>query len=204
MKELDFLPRSFREARRRRHVIRRNTLYSIGLAIALGCLHVINQSEIRSAQASLAATHANNEERNVDQHRLQTLRAREQVLEDRLEWVSRLEDDAPLDAVIAEITRHMDNAMAIRSLVVETTPVGNADPDWTDPLLDRGPTRVVLDGVAPNDVQVGIFFGRLAECALFDDVKMSFSQEAEEVSRQMREFQLIFTVRRVATNGSRD
>ncbi len=197
MKELDFLPRDFHEARRRRYLMRRNTLYLIALGIALGCLHFVNGSQLRSAKASLDAFHAGDHERNLQRNRLRELRAGKQGLEARLGLLSRLDDDAPLDIVVAQITRYMNDSMAIRSLVVESTPLENADPEASDPLLDRGPTQVVLGGIAATDVEVGIFFGRVAECALFDDVKLSFSRKIEEAGRQMCEFELIFKVRRV-------
>jgi len=205
MKELDFLPRSFHEARRRRYLMRQNGLYATGLVIALGCLHFMNDSQLRLAEASLASLHAGDQERMLQRTQLQVLQARKLTLQERIDLISRLEDDAPPDAVIAAIARHMSDSMAIRSLTIEVTDLEDAGPEKTDSLLERGPTRGVLCGVAADDMQVGILLGRLAGSALFDDVRLSFSRETEEAGRKMREFELVFTIKRVAfAEGERD
>jgi hypothetical protein len=56
----------------------------------------------------------------------------------------------------------------------------------------------VLQGVAPNDVEVGTFFGRLSSCPLLEEVRLSYSREAEKSGRSMREFELKFSIRRVS------
>jgi len=91
----------------------------------------------------------------------------------------------------------MGDTVALRSVAVKLTPPAKTDARPTDPVLDRGPTRVVLTGVAGTDVQVGVLFGRLAEAPLFHDVKLSFSRETQQAGRQMREFELTFTLQRV-------
>lgn len=198
MKELDFLPESFHQARRRRHLIRRNVLYSFVLVVAFGCLHFVNASQLRSAQAALTELHTGDEARNLLRNQLEVLQNRKQVLKDQLDLVNRLDDDAPLDVAVAEIAAQMNDSMAIRSLLVETTAPDGVDADKRDPLLDRGPTRVVLDGVAVDDIKVGNLWGRLDASPLFDQVKLSFCEGTEEAGRQMRKFQLVFNVKRVA------
>ena len=198
MKELDFLPKTFHEARRRSRLMRRNVLYSLGLAIAFASVHAINTSHLRSARAGLADLRTDDRARSLQRQELQALQARQQTLADRLELVSRLEDDAPLDVVLAEIAAQMNDAIAIRSLQVKTLPPAEIAPEDRDPLLDRGPTRVVLGGVAADDMQVGILLGHLGGSALFKDVKLSFSREIQDAGRRMREFELTFVLIRVA------
>jgi hypothetical protein len=198
MKEVDFLPESFHQARIRRRLVRRNVVYSLVLLVGFASLHLVKASQLRSAHAALTDLSAGDQPRSLLRGRLRVLQNRKRALQDRLDLVNRLDDDAPLDVAVAEITAQMSDSMAIRSLLVETTAPDGVDADKCDPLLDRGPTRVVLDGVAVDDVQVGSLWGRLDASPLFDRVKLSFCDGAEEAGRRMRKFQLVFDVRRVA------
>jgi hypothetical protein len=198
VKEFDFLPRSFHEAARRRRRARRNMLHCAGLALALSGLHFVNASRLASAEACLAALRSNGAERQARQSRFVALTAARDQLENCQKVIDRLEDNAPVDTVIAEVSRLMSDSMAIRSLSIETGPASPPEGKKADPVYGLGPTRAVLVGMAATDVEVGIFFGRLTESPLFDDVSMSFSRETEVLARQMREFELQFVVRRVA------
>jgi hypothetical protein len=60
-----------------------------------------------------------------------------------------------------------------------------------------GPIEVRLTAVAADDMEIGIFIGRLSTCPLFEDIRMVFSQETQDEQQPMREFQLTFTVKRV-------
>lgn len=198
MKELDFLPASFHEVLRRRYQTRRNVLYSVALVVALGGIHQVHSSRLRSAQASLVAVQTAHKAHDAQRAHLEALKTKKQTLQNKLALLSQLEDDAPLDAITGEITRLMNDVMGLQSVLVETSPKDKADQQENDPLLDRGTTRVELVGVAVNDVEMGRFFGRLEECPLFKDVTMSFSREIRQAGREMTNFKFGFSVKRVA------
>lgn len=197
MKNLDFLPASFHRQRRRRHQRRRHTLYTVAVVLCLGSLHVVNTTRIRSAEAALQEFRQLDAGRESSRRQLVELRKRRDMLGQRMEIVNHLDDDAPINAIVAEITRHVDDNMALQSLSVElTTPVSEKGHS-ADPVFDHGRTRVVLRGVAAHDVQVGAFFGRLGQSPLFEKVELSFSRQTEKADRLMREFQLVFLVKRI-------
>ena len=205
MKNLDFLPQQYRDARRTQRQRRSNLRYSLVLAIALFALHVANASRIRSAEAALGALLADGGVWESARAQVNSLQARKEILEKRAALVGELEDNAPLDSVIAEITALLSKSMAIRSLVVQTDAAirkdaqKDAQKDAPGPAGEPGPgrTRVQLVGVAANDVEVGVFFGRLSACPLFEDVNMTFCHETQAADRPMREFELKFAVKRV-------
>jgi hypothetical protein len=202
MKEFDFLPRGFHEAARHRQQRRRNVLYVIALTGALGALHVVNASRLQSAEASLTAINEDGGLRSDRRQRVEALSHLRQTLLQRSELVSRLDDDAPLDVIVAEVGRLMGKRMVIRSLAVETAPADVEKAQDADPLFDRGRLSVHLVGAASSLVDVGILFGRLTESPLFEQVTMSFSREGELAGQQMKEFELNFLVRRVALSGN--
>lgn len=212
MKEFDFLPDSYHAAIRRRRQSRRNLIWTLGLAVAMGLLHFSTESRIRTASASLTAMRQSETTGVSQRARRDALKLQCDKLQHRMDLVSQLDDDAPMDAAVGEIVRLMGDAMAMRWLSIETdapaasTAQAAAAPEKanpaekrdSDPVLDRGTTWVHLTGVAPNDIEVGIFFGRLTSCPLFKQVEMEFSRQIEDQGRQMREFEMKFSLRHVA------
>jgi hypothetical protein len=207
MKELDFLPQSFHEAIRRRWRNRRNLLYTLAVVTGLAVVHGLTQSEIRSAEAALNTFHEGAGLRGSQRARLIALQQVKIGLQSKADLLNQLEDDAPIDAVIAEIDRLMESNMALRDVSIRTVsppePVTPRTPAaGTSPRVgqetQRGRLEAVLKGVAANDVQVGTFFGRLSSCPLLEEVRLSYSREAQQSGRSMREFELKFAIRRVA------
>ena len=103
MKELDFLPQTYRDAVRRRRQTRRNLYYGLALAFALVGLHVSNASRIRSAEATLTALLFDGGTWESARGQVMALEARKALLQRRAALINELEDDAPLDAIIGEI-----------------------------------------------------------------------------------------------------
>lgn len=204
MKELDFLPRSFLEAIRRRRANRRNVLYSLAVVTALAVLHTFTMSDIRSARAALAASRDNAGLRNSQHIRVAVLKQTRGRLQARAETLGMLADDAPLDVVLAEINRLMGPTTALRNIALETQPPPEPAPDPKakdvkppDPIRQRGPTNGTLQALAASDMEVGIFFGRISSSPLFDNVRLNYSREAQQSGRSAREFELTFSLRPV-------
>jgi hypothetical protein len=185
------------------------------LVAAFGGLHLLNETRLRSVQAALTVLRSGDESRQRMQSRLDGLSGEKTRLDHRAQLVSLLDDDAPMDAVLAEITRLMTESMRISSLLVKTDPPAfdsgaaashnpNAPglPAVPDPVLARGPTRVTLLGLAASDVEVGVFFGKLSASPLFADLTLAYSRQADGPgTRGLRQFELSFRVRRVVVNA---
>jgi Fimbrial assembly protein (PilN) len=207
MKEIDFLPIQFHKTLIKRHRTRRNVWFCLALGTSLAMLHGVGVTRIRSAQASLDSIRISDGERLARRMKLRDLQAKRETLAQRAGLISQLDDNAPLDVVLSEITKLMSESMALKKISLETLkpakPEGKdknepmAESKKSDPLLDRGNTEMALSAVAANDVEVGIFFGRLSSSPLFENVRLSFSRELEQSGRAMREFELKFSVKRV-------
>ena len=48
---------------------------------------------------------------------------------------------------------------------------------------------LVIDGMAPNDVDVANFIGQLSACPLFEDVHMGYAKTVRFRGAEAREFQ---------------
>lgn len=213
MKELDFLPLSFHQAIARRREHRRNMALSVALVLAMGVLHVVNNQRINSAQASLAALRGASGAFQNARDLAESYRTRKALLLQQTDLLNRLEDNAPPDAVLAEVTRYMTKAMALRAIEIEShegraksvessQQRGRGQPEAEEAreliaVPERELTQVRLTGIAATDLEVGVFFGRLSSSPLFDDVQMVFSQETTVHEQPMREFQLTFVVKRI-------
>ncbi len=213
MKELDFLPQSFHQAIARRREHRRNVMLSIALVVAMSMLHIVNHRRISSAQAALASLRSASGSFQNARALAESYRARKTVLQQQADLLDRLEDSAPPDAVLAEITRYMTKAMGLRAMQTESResvpqavevrrsrnrsqPEAQEAPEVVT-VPHREPTQVRLTGVAASDLEVGVFFGRLSSSPMFDNVQMVFSQETTVDEQPMREFQLTFEVKRI-------
>ncbi len=201
MKEIDFLPQWHRDTVRYRQLARRNVCLAVLMVAALSCLHLSNASGIRSASAALAALDLGQQESMQNQARLTSLQIRKERLQEQSKVIGRLEDDAPLDAVIGEISHLLGDSMAIRGITLETAPQPVPEPqdETPDPVFERRTTRVTVAGMAATDLDVGIFYGKLTSCPLFGDVEMLYSRQKVDSGRQVRLFELSFTVQPVKT-----
>ncbi len=206
MRELDFLPPEFHRQRFRRRQRRRQVVYGGCVFAALLIMHFGNAARLKAASATLETLRGGVE--HFEQVEKLTSRARD--LRRELAVVSLLDDDAPIDALLAEQVRLMGDAMSLRWLKIERqsenpaadTTRGHSGPATegnagADSLLAPGTTHAVVRGVAASDVEVGTFLGRLAASPLFREVTLVFSRQHEEADRLMREFELQFTVNRV-------
>jgi len=59
----------------------------------------------------------------------------------------------------------------------------------------RPVVAIVIDGLAPSDVDIANFIGRLAESNVFENVKMVYSRQGRREALVTREFQLRMEVR---------
>ena len=203
MKELSFLPRRYAERARQRRRNRRNLCLTLAMTGALGMLHVVNGSRIQVASAALQALDDGRREQSSARARLHALRRLREEQQDRARLTSRLDDSAPVEGVGGEITRLLGASMAIRGLELVTEPAPARQDDGLepagdpDPVMDRGLTKVTIQGVAPTDIDVGIFMGQLTASPLFDQVELHESVQDELFGRHVRAFEFSFVVRRV-------
>jgi hypothetical protein len=199
VRELDFLPQSYHDRLHRRLQTRRNVLMCLGLALAMACLHGLNLTRINSVQAALTDLHNGSGGWQSAKEQLAAMERRRESCRQRLELINRLEDAAPLDGAIGEVTGLLSESMALTAVQIDAGPADPANTSKPDksamPTLST--TRVRLTGVAATDVEVGIFLGKLSGCQLFSDVTLSYSRDARNQGRKMREFEVKFTLRPV-------
>ncbi|MBP7937453.1 MAG: hypothetical protein KA354_22650 [Phycisphaerae bacterium] len=218
MKELDFLPPSYHLANAHRREWRRNLVLSLLAIASLAGLHQVNDGRIRTATADLQAIDAGIGSVQHARDKLTALSERKSRLSRQAALAADLRDQAPLDAVVAEITAMLNNSIVLRAIEINTRPPGeyplrplhSPDPpasvtgagtetrDTARSSAARyGPLQVLMTGIAGSDMEVGMFYGRLSSSSRVTDLHMNYTRETELCGRHMREFEISLVIRPV-------
>jgi Tfp pilus assembly protein PilN len=203
MKEADFLPEWLRQQRaRRRRLIRQGHLLAICIA-GMGLLTCARQARISDARAALAALHERSE---TQKQLIAKIPPLEQQMADLLikkQIDGELGSRTDCTAMLAELCCLMPRNMSLVSLELKPVEI-KLEPDEPLKLAARRPVRpgakraaeklirrvrVLLTGLAPNDVDVANFIGQLSASPLFEDVNMGYAKTVQFRGRSAREFQ---------------
>lgn len=188
MNDIDFLPESIKRQRiRRRRLIRQGYLLGICL-VGLAVLGYRWEGRISKAQAELSLL----ERRTVNVQQQLVLREELERQEGELLVKQRISEHLgsrinALD-VLAALERALPETVSLVNLNLETikvrvpvAPVKLKSPrpvagnrQATERTIKR--VRIVLTGVAPTDVAVANFIGRLSSSPVFEDVNMGYAK----------------------------
>lgn len=198
MRNVDFLPDAYRQARRHR----RMRLQRMGLGAAcLGLLALwwaVDELRIRSLRRQL--------ECRMDQHR--TVQAGlDQITKLQVEqaaWLDkhRLVQDLqpPISSVqtVFRVAQLLPQHVALRHMQMTcgtAAPAGGgaalAAKDQARPTSPILP-RVVLSGIALSEVDIAVLVGQLSSCREFANVRLDYCKAAEVESRPVQEFRVSF------------
>ncbi len=181
MHDIDFLPSSVRAQRSRR----RRRFRQINIAVIVAALLILGgvarQQSVSAVQQRLDAVES-------EVHSIQSQVAlREQLEREWSELLRKQEIDSHLGSrltardVLAELGNLLPESMALSTLTLETTTeVGGRNV--------RRRIRLTITGLAPSDVQVANFVGRMSASPLFDDVSMGYAKQTTVQGRIGREF----------------
>jgi len=198
MENVDFLPDRIKSQRyRRRHLLRQ--AYMLGACLAaLIVLGYARQGTVSKAQAELSVL--KDRGGNVRQQ-LATLNLLEQQ-QAELMIKKRINDQLGSRAKALDLLIEMESLMpasiSLTNLALEGVEVrqpiqqasGTAAPPGGkigEKVTNR--LRLVINGVAPTDVDVANFIGQLAASSLFEDVNMGYVKNVEFRGLTAREFQ---------------
>jgi Tfp pilus assembly protein PilN len=208
MLNVDFLPeRVIQQRARRRRLMRQGWLLLLCVALMAG-LAFVRHGRIRQARA----------ERDVWTERSENARQQVELRKElereqaSLSLKKRIDDQlgTRISArdLLAELCRLLPTSMSLTSMEMEEVRFlddGSADAGGRSARARRAKGReatparhlqVVIQGLAPNDVDVANFIGRLSACPLFESVQMGYTRTQEFRGREAREFEATFFVAR--------
>ncbi len=200
MHEIDFLPERIKQHRRQ---WRQRKRWIVLLLCAIAAMVLWGYSGERHISAAEAAVHAQRRQReNLQPHLAMIPALTEQQASATVKC--RISDELgsrlPVNAVLAEVARSLPPSAAlvelefrvvkqpaIRSIPTRRSPGGSAAM-----ATPRNRVRLLLTGIAPNDVDVANFIGKLSARDIFSDVNMHYAQplKIDGDRRSARGFQL--------------
>jgi Tfp pilus assembly protein PilN len=185
MQNVDFLPDKIRQQRRRRRKIARQ-LYMTAMCLALlGALGYVRQGSISSAQAQLreikelrGRTQAQLVLRKDLEHQQEELQIIKRIHEELGSRVNALEVLAELENVVpanVSLTTLSIEAVEIKQEAQRPAVRGGSGRPVAAPrsLPTVKRVRLMITGMAPNDVDVANCIGQLSASPVFEDVNMS-------------------------------
>jgi Tfp pilus assembly protein PilN len=204
MDKLDFLPERIKTQRSRRKRLLRQAYLLVACLAAMGALAYVREGRASYARGELALL----TERVSDARNQLALRTSlEQQMADLMVKKRIVEHlgtrTGPMD-IMGALDQVVPESVALTSLNVETVDVrisvrraaelsmgGRATPAGAAP-AERTVKRVrmVITGLAPNDVDLANFIGQLSACPLFEDVNMGYAKNVEFRGRAARQFQV--------------
>ncbi|MGH7179685.1 MAG: PilN domain-containing protein [Tepidisphaeraceae bacterium] len=198
MRELEFLPSWYPQARRRKRMLCVQAWTTLTLVMGLALWCVLIGRNLRIAQASLGTVDA-----QLKQTHSELIQLDEQLtLKKQLELQRQIVAKLGLPVQFSRLLRTIDAVMPREMSLVEVTfdtdeqvktvksvqQVGAKD----QPLQRR--LRVKLLAVAPSDVDLANFLSALANHSFFEQVAMTFARDRTEAGHVMREFEVTFSM----------
>jgi Tfp pilus assembly protein PilN len=205
MNSIDFLPKRLRVQRVRRHRVKRQATFLVTVVLILSALGYSSRRQIAEARETLAERHHEQSALSSELSIIPALQA--QIAEGSIKQrISReLGSRLAVSAVLAELGRVLPEKAALTSLEYSTVDAHHAPAvQSTVPIVAASAAeaaarasgekrvRVVIAGVAPDDLDVADFLGGLSASPLFSDVQMGFSKTVmlDEGRREARGFEV--------------
>ena len=199
MRELEFLPSWYPQARRRQRWLRLQACTTLLLVLGLGLWLGLANRNISHAQAGLTAVDAQLAQSQLELEQLQVQLKLKHQLEFQRQIVSRLGLQVEMSRMMNTLEQVMPKEMSLCELSFDTeesikradgNPAGATSKDAAKNRM----LRVRMLAVAPSDVDLANFLAGLTNVPFFQDVAMTTSHDKSEGGHIMREFEVTFSI----------
>jgi len=199
VRELEFLPSWYPQARRRQRWLRLQACTTLLLVLGLGLWLGLANRNISHAQAGLTAVDAQLAQSQLELEQLQVQLKLKHQLEFQRQIVSRLGLQVEMSRMMNTLEQVMPKEMSLCELSFDTeesikradgSPAGATSKDQAKNRM----LRVRMLAVAPSDVDLANFLAGLTNVPFFQDVAMTTSHDKSEGGHIMREFEVTFSM----------
>jgi hypothetical protein len=201
MRELEFLPAWYPRLRKQKRTVSVQMWATISLLSGLCFWGWLSGRNIQSASASLTILKGQLNETNSELVKLDEQVAKQKELKAKAAIMAKLGRHVEMIRILNAIEQSMPEGMAMinftseleeTSKAVNNLQAASAAQTGT-PLTDRR-LRIRVTAVGPTDGMVAEYMDKLVGSGLFDRVAMSYARDRVENNRNMREFEVSFTV----------
>jgi hypothetical protein len=198
MRNVDFLPDAYRQARRRRRLRLRRMGLGAACLCLLGSWLAADELRIRSARRQLACRTDQNRTVQAGLDQIARLQAEQAALLDRYRLLQDLQPPLSSVQTVFRIAQLLPQQVALRQMQMTcgtaTPPGGGAASAVKTQAQPASPTlpRVSLSGIALSEVDIAVLVGQLSSCREFANVRLDYCKAAELESRHVQEFRVSF------------
>jgi hypothetical protein len=200
MRNLDFLPDAYRQARRQRRLRR----HRLGLGAACLCLLAswfgADELRIRGSRRQLACRAGQNETVQAGLDQIARLQIEQTALLDRYRLLQDLDPSISSVQTVFRIAQLLPENVALRRMQMTCGPAASPGGAPATPSKTRAQPaspslpRVALSGIALSEVDIAVLVGQLSSCREFANVRLDYCKAAEVESRRVQEFRVSFDV----------
>jgi Tfp pilus assembly protein PilN len=198
MRELEFLPAWYPQARRRKRLVVLQVYMTLLLGGGLAAWMLLVSRNTRAAGASLSDINIQLSQTQSELHQLEEqVTLKNQLLVQR-QIVERLGLPVEMSRMLSTLDQKMPPEMSLTDLSFETqeqlkvvSTLAGARSAGRGDNIDRK-LRIRLEGVAPTDNDVANFLAGLTNVPFFEQVTMTYSRDRSDNGHVMREFEVTF------------
>jgi Tfp pilus assembly protein PilN len=208
MHELEFLPDWYPRALQRRRLLRLEAWMLLILLGGLCAWALLVNDNVKQARAELSSLQSQMSKTDLELERLDDLLALQKQWHVQDQIIARLGGYLEVSRLVGALDRAMPPNAALTELRIgtrdEAHPPGpglaGAARATIDTPVERR-VRIVLNGVAPSDVDLADLLARLTSEPLFEQVAMSYARDRVQAGHVLREFQITFSISLGAPSG---
>ena len=201
MRDLEFLPAWYPQTRRRKRQVLLQAWVTVCSVIALAAWLLLTQRSVRAADSTLAGLDVQLATTQKELNKLDELINKQKQWRQEEDVVSRLglhvettrmfnaiEAALPQEMAILDLSLTVDEQLLPVATLADAQAVQQAQSQMSRRL------KVKMLGVAPTDVDLANFLGKLSVVPFFENVAMTYAKDRAEGGHVMREFELTFSV----------
>lgn len=198
MNQVNFLPESYLRERRRQHRVMRETMLIAVVGLLVIVWYLGTQTRVVTLENLVSARQQEIESIASQQTEMVKLDKQRQVLMHQLQLERELSQPINHTAVVATLAHIMPASMALTDMAIQTpAPVPLGRSGRTTLYSSIPVMHVSMVGLAPRDMDIADFMGKLTDHPLFINVKMVFSRSLELTDEYVmaREFRVEMDIR---------
>jgi hypothetical protein len=202
VREVEFMPAWYGRLRRNLN------LFRLLLCVSAAALVMIAFAVLLARQSQLSAEYTLGKQRKALTDTVAKVGELDELLQLQKELLAKRQIMAELGLpveltrVVGELARWMPPSMALTRINIETKAVAKTIEQAARDRRTRGPETGTLSrtlnvrfvGVAPTEAEVTVFYARLAELGVLQEVRLVRSTEKKTSDTVMREFEVTFSL----------
>jgi len=201
VREMEFLPSWYRVVRRQRIAVIVQAWATVGLLVVLLVTTGLSKFRLINSKAELSNVRQQMAVTQKDLDELESMKQLQRRWSEQGEVLAKLGVSVESTRLMGLLAQATPESIALIGLnlqteekveTVKSVAAARAMKD-KEPSIDRK-LRVRVQGVAPSDAEVADLMAKLGAVVFLEDVSMSYSKDADQNGRAVRQFEVTFAM----------